>query len=74
MRAQNLSRATMRTIRQNLFLAFVYNTVGVPIAAGVTLPALRIALEPHDRGRGDEPQFGIGHRQRPAIAIHRRMN
>jgi Cu+-exporting ATPase len=37
-RARRLSRATMRNIRQNLFLAFVYNAVGVPIAAGVLYP------------------------------------
>ncbi len=37
-RARNLSRATMRNIRQNLFFAFIYNTLGVPIAAGVLYP------------------------------------
>ena len=37
-RARRLSRATMRNIRQNLFFAFVYNAVGVPIAAGVLFP------------------------------------
>jgi Cu+-exporting ATPase len=41
-----LSRATMRNIRQNLFFAFVYNTLGVPIAAGVLYPALGILLSP----------------------------
>ena len=44
-RAQ-LSRATMRNIRQNLFLAFVYNGAGVPIAAGVLYPAFGILLSP----------------------------
>jgi Cu+-exporting ATPase len=45
-RARALSRATMRNIRQNLFFAFVYNTVGVPVAAGVLYPALGILLSP----------------------------
>ncbi|HEY7302658.1 MAG TPA: heavy metal translocating P-type ATPase [Bryobacteraceae bacterium] len=45
-RARRLSRATMRNIRQNLFLAFVYNALGVPIAAGVLYPFLGIALSP----------------------------
>jgi Cu+-exporting ATPase len=37
-RARSLSRATMNNIKQNLFFAFVYNTLGVPIAAGVLYP------------------------------------
>ncbi len=45
-RARRLSQATMRNIRQNLFFAFVYNTVGVPIAAGVLYPALGLLLSP----------------------------
>jgi P-type Cu+ transporter len=45
-RARALSRATMRNIRQNLFFAFVYNTVGVPIAAGVLYPFLGVLLSP----------------------------
>ena len=45
-RARILSRATMRNIRQNLFFAFVYNTVGVPIAAGILYPAFGILLSP----------------------------
>jgi Cu+-exporting ATPase len=45
-RARQLSRATMRNIRQNLFFAFVYNTLGVPIAAGVLYPFFGILLSP----------------------------
>ncbi|HTA18489.1 MAG TPA: heavy metal translocating P-type ATPase [Polyangia bacterium] len=45
-RARILSRATMRNIRQNLFFAFVYNAVGVPIAAGILYPAFGILLSP----------------------------
>ena len=45
-RARRLSRATMRNIRQNLFFAFVYNTAGVPIAAGVLYPFFGILLSP----------------------------
>jgi Cu+-exporting ATPase len=45
-RARLLSQATMRNIRQNLFLAFVYNSVGVPIAAGVLYPVIGILLSP----------------------------
>jgi P-type Cu+ transporter len=45
-RARRLSRATMRNIRQNLFFAFVYNSVGVPVAAGVLYPWFGILLSP----------------------------
>jgi Cu+-exporting ATPase len=45
-RARNLSRATMRNIRQNLVLAFVYNVIGIPVAAGVLYPAFGILLSP----------------------------
>jgi Cu+-exporting ATPase len=45
-RALRLSRATMRIIRQNLFFAFIYNSLGVPIAAGVLYPFLGILLSP----------------------------
>jgi len=45
-RARRLSRATMRNIRQNLFLAFVYNLVGVPIAAGVLYPFTGTLVSP----------------------------
>jgi Cu+-exporting ATPase len=45
-RARRLSRATMRNIRQNLFFAFIYNTLGVPIAAGVLYPFFGLLLSP----------------------------
>ncbi len=45
-RARRLSRATMRNIRQNLFFAFIYNAVGVPVAAGVLYPWFGILLSP----------------------------
>jgi Cu+-exporting ATPase len=45
-KARHLSRATMRNIRQNLFFAFVYNVLGVPIAAGVLYPVSGLLLSP----------------------------
>ncbi len=45
-RARHLSRATMRNIRQNLFFAFVYNSLGVPLAAGVLYPLAGVLLSP----------------------------
>jgi Cu+-exporting ATPase len=45
-RARRLSQATMRNIRQNLFFAFVYNVLGVPIAAGVLYPFFGLLLSP----------------------------
>jgi len=45
-RARRLSQATMRNIRQNLFFAFIYNAVGVPIAAGVLYPIFGVLLSP----------------------------
>ena len=59
-RARRLSRATMRNIRQNLFFAFVYNSLGVPIAAGVLYPFFGILLSPMHRRRGHELQLGVG--------------
>jgi Cu+-exporting ATPase len=45
-RARRLSRSTMRNIRQNLFFAFIYNVLGVPVAAGVLYPFLGLVLSP----------------------------
>jgi len=45
-KARRLSHATMRNIRQNLFFAFIYNTLGIPIAAGVLYPVFGILLSP----------------------------
>jgi len=45
-RARRLSRATMANIKQNLFFAFVYNAIGVPVAAGVLYPWLGLLLSP----------------------------
>src|SRR4029453_16917001 len=45
-RARRLSRATMGNIRQNLFFAFIYNALGVPIAAGVLYPWFGLLLSP----------------------------
>jgi Cu+-exporting ATPase len=45
-RARRLSRATLRNIRQNLFFAFAYNALGVPVAAGVLYPFFGLLLSP----------------------------
>jgi len=46
LRARRLSQATMRNIRQNLFFAFIYNVLGVPVAAGVLYPFFGLLLSP----------------------------
>ena len=45
-KAIHLSRATMRNIRQNLFFAFIYNALGIPVAAGLLYPFFGVLLSP----------------------------
>ena len=73
-RARQLSQATMRNIRQNLFFAFIYNAAGVPIAAGVLYPDLRHPAVADHRRRGDGAVVGQRHRQRAAAARHAAVN
>ena len=66
-RARRLSRATMKNIRQNLFFAFIYNMLGVPVAAGHSVSIHGTPAEPDDRKRRHDVQLGFGHRQCPSI-------
>jgi hypothetical protein len=63
-----LSRATLRNIRQNLVLAFVYNIVGIPVAAGVLYPSIGVLLSPIVAA-ADELQFGVGNQQCAQTAV-----
>src|SRR5206468_741138 len=45
-RARHLSQSTVRNIRQNLFLAFIYNAISVPVAAGILYPVFGLMLSP----------------------------
>jgi Cu+-exporting ATPase len=69
-RAIRLSKATMRNIRQNLFWAFAYNVLLIPVAAGAPLPVLRRGRspEPGTRGGGDGALVGNGGVERPAAS------
>ena len=62
-RARRLSQATMSNIRQNLFFAFIYNALGVPVAAGVLYPVLRHPAVADHRRRGDGALVGERGRQ-----------
>ena len=53
--AVRLSRATLRNIHENLFWAFFYNIIGIPLAAGVWIPIFGWTAEPDVRSTGDEP-------------------
>ena len=67
-RARRLSRAVMRNIRQNLFFAFIYNSLGVPVAAGVLYPVFGLLLSPMIAAAAMSFQFGVGDRQFVAFA------
>ena len=67
-KAIRLSRAMMRNIRQNLFFAFIYNALGIPIAAGRALSFLRHPAQPDHRRRSDVLFIGERDRKRAAPA------
>ena len=68
-RARSTSaRRTMRMIRQNLFWAFVYNVIGIPIAAGVAVPGLRPPAHAGDGRGGDGGELGQRGDEQPAAA------
>ena len=58
----------MRTIKQNLFWAFIYNVIGIPVAAGLLYPAHRLAALAGDRQRGDGAFQRVGGGEQPAAA------
>jgi len=63
-KARCLSRATMRNIRQNLFFAFVYNVLGIPVAAGALYPVFGLLLSPIIASAAMSLRLRVGNRQR----------
>ncbi len=66
--ARAISNETIANMKQNLAFAFVYNALGVPLAAGVLYPVHRLAAVADDRRAGHEFEFGVGHFQCLAFA------
>ena len=72
-RARRSAARRCANIRQNLFFAFVYNALGVPIAAGVLYPCFGLLLSPDDRRRRDDAQLRLGDRQRAPPPPHQAL-
>lgn len=68
-KAIQLSKAVIRNIKQNLFWAFFYNAIGIPLAAGVFLYHLRLEVKPHVRRCCHEFKFCLRGHQRPASKV-----
>ena len=64
--ARRISEDTIANMKQNLGFAFVYNALGIPLAAGRPLSADGLAAVADDRRTGDELEFGVGHHERLA--------